>query len=780
MNLRKLFRMRSFLRFLGKNKLYTFIEIFGLSVSLMFVLLIAIYTTQELSTDNFQQDSERLFFLANEENFGSAYRLGERIQEMYPEVEAVCPLLGNESPMPVTIADKKLHATLLFTEQSFFKLLSFPIINGDSHTPLATQQQAVISESFARKTFPDQDPLGQIIVVSDSVTLTVTAVMKDISNSVIPYADILLHIENTRFWSQGLVSREFTQYGDTWLLFQEKRGANLRDKEEDLLKFMKENVFPYKLEMIHRVLFVPFHEVYFSDIDGYGLRQGSRSFVWILLSVGLLILVFAIINYINLTVAQSGFRAKEMATRRLLGATRKLLFLRLIMESLLITLISFLFALFLAFLFAPYAGNLLETTIDPAKAITPLSIVITFMNILLISCLTGILPALILSNSKPIEVVKGSFRQKSKMVFSKFFITFQHAITIALVAVSLVMILQLNHLIHAPLGYHTTNIVDIYVGNLKNKQQKLTLGNELRQAAAVKQLSFSQGMPFSTGNNYTYNHEGRAISFQSFIGDESYIPLLGLEIEKEYGMASGEAFYLSNRVFRELELNEETTHFSIPPFFGGGSLPIAGVIRDFQLSNILYEPRPILLRIKKIEEFDPWNISIEVAGDPYVAMEEIRKIYERVTELEFNGMFVDQQIETTFRQQKRTSRIIELFTGIAILLSFLGLVAMSTYYIQQRSREIAIRKVFGSSTPEILRRLIRNFLLYVVIAFFIATPVVWYVMNRWLSDYSYRIALSPWIFLVAGLFCLLLSLVTILGQSYRAANANPVSRIKAE
>lgn len=783
MKIRKIIRIKSFIRFLKKNKLYTFIEVFGLSVSLMFVTLIGVFTTQELSTDNFQRDTDRLYFMANQEDFGSAYRLANHIKKMYPEVEEVCTMMSNYKNFPTSISEKKLNADLLFTEPSFFEMLTFRIKAGDSQTPLSTRNSAVISESFARKAFPDKDPLGQPIRLNDSVVLTVNAVMEDIRNSVIPYGDILLRMENMKYWSEGLVSEEFHQYGTVPILIRAQKGADLKAKEKDLLEYLKKNVWAYKDGMCTTVSFIPFRDVYFSDIQGYHghlLNQGNKTFMLILLSVGALILIFAIINYVNLTVAQTGFRAKEMATRRLLGSSRKDLFLRLMVESTLITFISFLLGLFLAFLVVPYANNLLETKIDLVGIISPQTITIILITIVLISSISGFLPAVIISNAKPIEVVKGTFRQKTKMVFSKFFITFQNAITIALMTASLVMVLQINYMIKAPLGYNTTNIIDVYVGNLDNKQTILTLGNEFKQLASVKHVAFGQGMPFNAGNNYTYTKDGRAISFQSFIGDSTYFQMLGFEILRENNVASGNAFYLSTRAFRELELQEDTAFFTLAPFFGGDPLPIAGVVKDFQLGNILNEPRPLLLRRRKVEDFKPWDIAIEIAGDPHRTFNEIKNIYEQITGLEFHGMFIDQQIAKSFTMQRKISQIVMVFTGIAILLSLLGLIAMSSYYIQQRSREIAIRKVFGSSISQALKKLILNFLIYVVIAFIIVTPIIWYIMQQWLSDYAYRISLGPWIFIASGFFCLLLSFLTVLRKSYQAANENPVIRIKTE
>ena len=226
---------------------------------------------------------------------------------------------------------------------------------------------------------------------------------------------------------------------------------------------------------------------------------------------------------------------------------------------------------------------------------------------------------------------------------------------------------------------------------------------------------------------------------------------------------------------REMELPEDSPSIKV----WGQEIPIAGVVKDFQLSNIMYQKKPVRLLIKNdIKEWTPYNVLLEVEGDLVESYKDIQEIYERIGRVGFEGKYIDTQIQESFATQERTSRIVSIFAFVAILISLLGLLAMSTYFIQQRSSEVAVRKVFGSTNSQILYRLIRTFLVYVLIAFVIATPIIWRFMQQWLSDYSYRIELSPLIFIAAGLFCLFVSFVTVFIQSYQAANLNPVESVK--
>lgn len=767
-----LLNFKSFFKFLSRNKAYTAIDIFGLSISLMFVILIAVYTWQELSTDRFQEKGDRVCLMSNENFCGSAYRLAQRIKDRYPEVEKTCPMAFFNG-MPADINDKRFNVHLGLVDSTFFDMFSFRLKNGSSHEALSARNYAVISETFAHTAFEGKDPIGQTIHLNDSVVVTVNGVMENIKNSAIPDFDVLLRIDNVKYFNSGMDDDLFRNAGSAYLFFQLTAPGALDSKCEEMAEWFKSFFWIYQKGFVHKVKFLPLNELYFTDADTMELRHGDWKFVMVLMSVGVLILIFAIINYINLTVAQTAFRAKEMATRRLLGSSRSELFFRLMMESTILSLVSFLLGLLLAFAALPTANNLLQTQIDLIGAVTPASILIGLLLIFLLGFVSGLLPAIIISNSKPIEVVRGSFRARTKMVFSKIFITFQNVITITLIAVSITMIAQAHHLIHAPLGYRTHNIMDITVWRLDSLQIH-TLANELGSLPEVKRVTFSGGTPFNRGNNWSGTYNGHAISFQVIEAEPAFCDMLNIRILQD-NHTSGSAYFLNEEAFKQLEIPDDLPSF----VYNGQTISIAGKIKDFQLRNIMNGKTPLMLRLEKREDLDRfWNLLVEVQGDPFEARKKIEKIYTKLTRLEFEGQYFDQQVEESFASQKRVSKIVSIFAGIAVLISLLGLLAMSTYFIQQRSSEVAVRKVFGSTSGQILWKLVLTFLNYVGIAFVIAVPLIWYFMNKWLSDYSYRISLSPLIFIAAGLFCLLISFATVFWQSRRAANTNPVESFR--
>lgn len=777
-----LLNLKSYCKFLSRNKSFTLIEILGLSVSLMFVILISVYTSQELSTDHFQKNADRTYVLGNEKYLISAYGIGERLMDRFPEIEKVMTLSSGYTwngsyYLPVSHEDRKAKAKIQYTYPDFFNFFSFELINGNKEQVLEDKNYAVISESFANQFFPGQNPIGQVIKLTDDIPVTINGVMKDISKSVVPYCDLLVRIEKLTEMYPEMNKDNYGNSMNSAVFLQTKEGTDLQSKSKGMATYLKEFYWLYEKEQVSQAVLMPLKECYFSSYGEFTvLERGDRTFVMILISVGILILIFALINYINLTVAQTGFRAKEAAIRSLLGSAKNELFIRLILESTFLSLVSFIIGLFAAFLFVPYANALVDTKIDLAGAVSPVSILAVILLITLLGFITGFLPAIHITQAKAIDVVKGSFRLKTKMTFSKIFITFQHAITIAMLVASAVMILQLDYMIKAPLGYQTKNIMDIPVVDLQNEELIHTLTNELNRQACVNRVGFARGTPFDRGTNHTMSINGKIIGFQSFEMDTTAFNILGLQILKDNHLASGEGCFLSEDAFTVMGIDDQTKSF---PFFNKPR-SIAGKIKGFQINNITMDKSPLFVQLDKSNQVEIKNLLVEVQGDPFQSFNEIKDIYERVIRVEFPGKYVEQQIQESFAAQEKTSKIVSVFSFIAVVISLLGLIAMSTYFIQQRAREIAVRKVFGANDSQVLNKLIKTFLNYVVIAFVITTPIIWYIMHQWLSDYSYRISLNPLIFIAVGTFCLLVSFITVFWQSYEAANQNPITNIKTE
>lgn len=789
--------LRSFFTFLGRNKLYTAINIFGLSVSLMFVILIADFTVRQLTVDKFHAKADRIHVIGSENGSTSAYYLQKYLTDRYPEIEAACAVSvsgwSTHDTEQVRIGEKKYAASALYADTTFFRIFDFPLLAGDREQALAARNSAVLSESFARKAFGAANPLGQVVRIDnddDEVPdeFVVTAVMRDLDRSTIPNRDILLRAERITQLNPSN-SPQMNNAGAVLTFLLVREGADLEAKTPDMVEYFKEFYWPYKGNALKGVVLTPLKQYWFSEVAAKTpiTDHGSRSFVAILIAVGLVILVFAVINYINLTVAQTGFRAREMAMRRLLGSTRGEVIAKLIIESILLCAAAFVVAMVLAVTVEPYAAQLLESRIDLIGGLRGGTVAAYAGLIVVLGVLAGVVPALIISRFKPLDMVGGTFRRKTKMLYSNVLITLQNVVTVVLLVASLTILLQIRHLINTPLGYNTTDMLDIPTEIFPNYFRIRQFCDELSSEPCVEAVGMGCGTPLDGGNNNTMSWgPDRMVSFQTFIGDSTYFRMLGLEVLRDNHMPG--AYMLNEYALRELGVTADTTHMKLGPDYSW-NMEIGGVVRDFQIRSAIDRPSSaMLLNIGNFDSFVeegrfngtyPWNVLVQTRGDKAAAFERVRSVYDRICDDGFfTGEYMEESLRQAYAEQQRLLRIVGVFTFVAILISALGLLAMSTYYIQQKQQAVAVRKVFGSTRGEVLARLVGHFMRMTGIAFLVAVPVAWYAMTRWLEEYSVRIALSPLIFLAAGAFAAVVAFIVVFWQSRRAADANPIDSIK--
>ena len=767
--------IKSSLIFWSRNKTYSFICLFGLIVSLVFIIIISTYLKNELSVDSYHTKADRIYVLGNEQVYGCAYKLSDRIIDRYPEIEKICVCAYEEAPL--TVGENKYHASITFADTTFFELFDFELQVGDKQTALVAMNSALISEEFANTAFANEDPIGKSLTLN-GLEVQITGVLKNIERSFFPNNSILLRMEQMVHFNSSMVDVNMGNAGSSVMFILVREGCDLQARIPDMYDYFKEIYWPYQMKYWTQIILTPLREVYFSEIRSNGFNNGNKTFVMMLVSVSLLILIFAIINYINLTVAQSSFRAKEMASRRLLGASRFSIFAKLIAESVIITFIAYFIALFLAHEFEKTAGNILNTQLSIFKNLTFEFIILNIVSVVGIGVISGLIPAFIISNFKPIEVVRGAFIYKSKMVFSKVFITIQNVATIALITCTLIMFLQIRHCLKIDLGYNREMIINI--DNFAfDMPAARTFKNELLQLSNVEEVAFCQGYPINGGNNHTGKSNDKTISFQVFVGDSTYFKLMGFKTIQNNNITDW-GVWLNETAMAELELPYDAP--SVNFGYDNRKIPIAGIIKDFHYRGFTTKVGPVMVYYSDFPDDDDnwvWSFLVKVNGDPVKALNDVRKVYEKVSNGEaFIGQYLDDILKQMFEKEKKTSAILLCFTIMAIVISSLGLYAMALYFIRQRAGEIATRKIFGSTNNQIIVRLLKSFLSLVVLAMFIAIPVIWYFMSEWLSKYPIHISLSVWFFIVGSLSALLIAFLIVIFESVKAANANPVKSIK--
>lgn len=771
--MKTIFDFRAFLNFLGRNKLYTAINIFGFSISLMFVILLVTYTRQEYAVDQFHSNKERIFRLCDETDACFAPLIGRDLKARYPEIETYVRLF--ETDEVATTGERHLKAKILLSDPDFFRMFSFRLAEGDTAQVLRSKNGALLSESFARNLFPEGDYLDKTVTIKGE-SVPVTGILRPFGNSQFVTPDVMLSFEE---WAplvygwDGVLKRGYASASFPLYLML-KPHADLSAKMPDMLSHLKTYYWPYKDDHARELTIIPLTEVYLSNplYASEQIRIGSKTLINTFFSVAMLILLFAVINYINLSTAQSESRAREMAVRRLLGCSRKALFTRLIVESVLLCILSLLIALLLAGIAEPIFNRILQTHISVSNLFSASNLGIGVVAIILLGLLTGVIPASVITRARPIDVVRGSFRHKTKMVYNKLLIGFQYLITIVLLGCTLTMSRQIDMMLHADLGFDTANKLYLSIPDL-NPSQSAGLKNQLLQIAGVENVALARGVPMFGFNNTSDTWHDRPISIQRFEGDSSYLKIMGFHILRDNRTDDRKAIWLNETAMQAMELPDSASYCE---YF---KCPIAGIVQDFRYRDLTHPAEPCIIEHMQ-DNYWPWACIIQLTNlDSPVTLRTIERVYREYT----GGMpceykTYDEVMHQQYAAQQRMSDILFGFTLVAILISALGILAMATYFIRQRSMEIAVRKVFGSTNREVLQRLVLHFVRYVLAAFVIAVPVIWYLMHDWLSQYVLRIPLSWTIFALAGLTALAIAVATVFGQSWRATNSNPVDAIK--
>ena len=781
--------MKSFWNFLKKNKLYGAINLVGLTVSMAFVLLLAAYVQRQLSTDSFQKNADRIYVIANEDNVTMGYWLDKHLKNNFPEIEKGCCVANIASAAAFNINGERVYGSTMAADSTFFEMFSYDLVEGNKADWRVSQDRCMVSREFANAHFGDKDPLGQIISFNyeGSFQLTVCGVYEDFGNSILKAPDVLIRGD-----IMPLINTSHDEYmsnaGGGICFVMAYPGADLQGRHDDILDWCEENFWVYKSQY-DKVRIIPLRDMYFLN-EGirYGsdtIQFGNRSFVNLLLAMCILLLAFAVLNYINMTTALTGFRAKEMATRRLVGADKRSIFFKVISESTLICGISMLLAILLAEALSPLASQILKYQVSIFKAVTPVNVLLVLGFIALLGVLSGIVPALLIQRAQPIEIVRGTLRLKTKTVYSKVIIVIQNVVAVVMLVSALTMGLQIRHLISADLGYNTKDIlvVDNAFGSTGEIRPLL---DRLKAEPCVEEVGQGDGIPLGGTNNWTMElADGRWVSFQQIQGDDKYFDILGLKVKQDNhlgGVLNNHpgGWWLNEYAFKQIGIDETATEFLSAQ---NGMRYIGGIYYDFKIRPLEADQSAALIynRGENPDDDYPWVLLVKTTGDQAAAKKQVEVVAKEIfPDRLFDGQYIEEMIEDGFADESRVLNIVLIFTLLSILVSALGLFAMSSYYMQQEIRSVSVKKVFGADYSGVLKELVLSFMKMVGIAFVIGVPIAWFIMNRWLSGYGHRINLHWWIFVLAGLLVAIIAAISVLYQSIKTARTNPAEALKKE
>ena len=776
--------MKTYFTFLERNKLFTFVNVAGLSISLMFVLLIANMVTRQLTVEKDQRDADRTFVLTNGQFANAHYLIGEKLQSRYPEVEDWCSYTPGYTQYTL-IEEKPVNIKLLTTRKNFFEFFSYKLIEGNPEQALLSNTSIVLTRSCANMLFGGQPALGKTLHfpgINDQ-TFTVTGIMEDFNNAIIPdNIQAVIPYENTEYIN-GSISIKDDRMGNAtsaMVFIRCPKGVDPNEKAKDVSAYLKE-IWWFGGKPVS---FIPLRDFYFAtNVDCVlPMEQYDITMVWIILTAGVLILLMAVFNYISMSVAQTSYRAKEMATRRLLGSSRPDIFWRMIAESALLTFTAFLIGFLLAKAAEPIAMDLLRVKLDLIGDLTIGTLLIYIAFILLLSYLSGFIPATILSNYSPLDVVKGTFRRKTKTIYLRTLNIVQNGLAIAMLTCALFLSVQIYRILHEPLGYTYGNILALTPA--AENETLLAFRNEALKLPFVKRICFTQGTPRDGGNNNTLNvpiqGSTKSMSFQCFIADSSFIDMFGIQITQDYQLTNDDgAWIVSENALKEMP---GITNYVPNTREGKRGFYISGVFKDFHIRSVMDSQRPLRIQIRDVEDVHPWEILIETNdGDLADYQRRLNTLYESfVKDIPYKSRWYHNQMRDQYKDLFRMNKLIGVFTGAAFLISLLGLTAMSIYFIAQRKRDMAIRKVFGSSPLEEQKRLMSFSLHSIGISLLVALPLAITGVRSINNIIEYESGFPWWVPIASVLIVSLISLVSVYLISRKATRENPVENLKTE
>ena len=765
--------MKSYLKFLSRNKLYTAIEAVGLAVSLAFVIIIGSYVWQQYAVTWENPDRERVYVPGTPGFPALTYGFPDAIGNI-PEIESVSRMC-NVVVHPV-IRGENTEAESVGVEPEFFEICpQFRFVEGSADV-LSAPNNAILSASFARK---HSLSVGEALDITGS-SYVVGAILEDLKGTVIKPYDIFL---NAAVYKDEW--QPFDNYGSTVTLIKvrpETDRKELYDKLESVCKDVYSSI--YGQSFFEHLELSRYDELFFKETEGF-FRHGDKATLRILMLVGLLLLLSAILNYINLSVALTGKRAKEMAVRQLSGASRAGIIWKYVAESIAFTAVCFAAGLLLAEAFCPAMNALLNNPDIPIKVIWSSGYVFAYIVIiLLVGVLCGIFPAMMSGRYNPVDVMKGGYRRRSKMVFSKVFIVLQNALAVILIALAITMEAQMHKTQERPMN---CNIENIFFLKDFSGEDHAPLKDALEALPCVRRIGRSSGVPGSINmGQYSTTRDGQDILYKLIRMDSTAFSMFGFEILEDFHAPQFNSVWFSDKTFAATGFDSDYHDISgTLSRRTKGCEQVAGVFKSFPTNNAnIGEEEYAIVSLMRSEDIPFAGWVIETTPDRKAAKAQIMEAYDNcIKGKQIYGslaFWVDENIAEAWKPARNNMRLVEIFMLLSIIIALLGLVAMSTYYADEKSRDIAVRKVFGGTVDTEAQRTIREYMVLVGIACVIGIPIAVYAAQEYLKDFIYRLEGYWWIFVVAVLLTGLIAFVSVIWQVLKAAKTNPAIELKKE
>lgn len=797
-------------RSLKNNRVFSLINIFGLSVGLACCMLITAYVYSELHYDRYAESADRIYRvgLRTIENNGiNEYPLvdlgvARGIKDQYPEVSDVTRLSGR-GPVFVKYGQKQFKEEhIQQVDANFLQLFSIPLIDGDSKAYMDQPRAMVVTNAFAKKYFGNERAIGKAITVGNDL-YTVTGVIDKVPDNSHFHADAFLNM------APFVDNRVPTWSNIGWFTYVKlKPNANAKKLEASFPQLVQKFVVPEiahdmgisvteASKSVNTFMFFlqPLTDIHLHSNTKYELEaNGDIHYVYIFGALAVFILILACINFTNLSIASSAKRSKEVGIRKVLGSEKGRLIWQFLTESILLTSAATLLALLMVYLLLPLFNNLALKSISFIWFVSPWAMLIEFTLAFVVGILAGIYPAFVLSGFNIISVLKGSTAVNNaggKNYLRSGLIVFQFFISTLLIIATFVVYQQLSYLQNKKLGYDKDQVLvlnDTYTlgTNIDAFRQQLMRNPQIVNATISSSVPGNAGGVDGTeiqAKEFDTNSGHASIHTNIYHVDDTYLPTLGVK------MVKGRNFYPS---FPGDSMSVIVNETLVKDIGWGNTDPIGktivrsakaryrvvGVMHDFHYASAKQKIAPLMLLSghstnKMMLRIKTTNVNALLGA--------IKVQYDAFKpEAPFSYSFLDQQFASMYAAEQQTGKIFTVFSVVALIIASLGLFGLAAYMIRLRVKEIGIRKVLGASVASITTMLSQEFLRLILIASFIAFPVAWYSMNKWLQDFAYRVNIQWWVFVAASVIALLVAAITIGYQSVKAALANPVKSLKTE
>jgi len=800
--------VKVFWRNIRRQPVYAFINIFGLAAGMAACMLILLFLGRELSFEEMHQDGDRIVRVltidsalgTNNQRVGITQpAVGGNIASAMPEVEAALRLTFQNQVLLRRGAETPIYAeNLRNADPNFFEFFDFPLIAGDPATALVEPYSLVLTESLAESIFRGEDPMGALLTDGNGVDYTVTGILRDLPENTHLNLDALGSLETVRAIALANQPEGSTNpaWVDSWNMVAMPTyaklapGTTLDGLDERGTQFVRDNGVPENFALT----FQPLNDVHLGSTDVIFdpvQNKGDRSTVVVFAAIALLILLIAIVNYLNLSTARSTDRAREVGMRKVAGSTKRQLISQFLSESVFTAFTGLVLAFVLARAALPFLNNLTGAALSMGGSNLLLLLGLSAVMVLLVGVLAGLYPAFALSSFQPIAVLKGRFKTSQAGQRLRIgLVVFQFALSIALIGATGMVQKQLKYIQERDMGYDREQVLLFDMTDQSMSQNQQLFREELASHSSFAAISQTGGVPGRTFGRTGLRPEGASDDdiwiWSVMQAAPETFPTFGIEIAKGRNFdadrpADAQGVVLINETaVDQLGWDNPLERRIFQGSQDSVGSQVIGVIKDFNFAGIHQNIEPLIV-MPMANNPGPTVVARVLPGRVSDALQAAEEVWTAVyPDYPFEYSFLDEEFQQIYERDQTTGQVVNIFASLAILIACLGLFGLASYSTSQRIKEIGVRKVLGASAPSVVKLLVFDFAKWVLVANLFAWPMAWYVSSRWLEGFAYRVDVDPVLLVIASLIALAISVLTVLSQTLSAARMNPAKALRYE